>query len=77
MLDLQAVARLLFKWFGARDSMGQEDSPEDRLEAALERIAKHLQTPAPTPVHTPDPKRAEIAAQLDQIIATLRQALGK
>lgn len=49
--------------------MEEEDAPEDRLEAALERIAKHLETP--------DAHTTEVAARLDQIIATLRQALGK
>ena len=49
--------------------MEQEQEPEDRLEAALERIAKHIEAP--------DPVAAELAGRLDQIIATLRQALGK
>ena len=49
--------------------MEEEDTPEDRLEAALERIAKHIEAP--------DPVATEVAARLDQIIATLRQALGK
>ena len=49
--------------------MEEENSPEDRLEAALERIAKHIEAP--------DPIATEVAARLDHIIATLRQALGK
>ena len=49
--------------------MEGEDDPEDRLEAALERIAKH--------VEAPDPIATEIAARLDHIIATLREALEK
>ena len=47
--------------------MQGEDEPEDRLEAALERIAKH--------VEAPDPIATEIATRLDTVIATLRDAL--
>src|SRR4051794_18667447 len=50
------------------DSMQEDDTPEDRLEAALERIAQHLQLP--------DPIATDVAARLDGIIATLRQALA-
>lgn len=49
--------------------MEEDDVPEDRLEAALERIART--------VGEPDPVKAEVAARLDRIIATLREALGK
>lgn len=49
--------------------MQEEDAPEDRLEAALERIARVIDGP--------DPVAAEVAARLDHIIATLREALGK
>ena len=49
--------------------MAEEPTPEDRLEAALERIARHIETP--------DPIATEVAARLDHIIATLRDALGK
>ncbi|MBV8913574.1 MAG: hypothetical protein JOZ05_11115 [Acetobacteraceae bacterium] len=49
--------------------MEEDDTPEDRLEAALERIARNLEQP--------DPVATEVAARLDHIIATLRQALGK
>ncbi len=49
--------------------MDPEDALEDRLEAALERIA--------AAVEQPDPIVTEIAARLDHIIATLREALGK
>lgn len=49
--------------------MEADETPEDRLEAALERIAKG--------VEAPDPVAAEFAARLDRIIATLRDALGK
>jgi len=69
MLDLQAVGRFQFKLSSTEDSMEEDDTPEDRLEAALERIARHLEAP--------DPVATEVAARLDQIIATLRQALGK
>lgn len=43
--------------------------PEDRLEAALERIAKRIEAP--------DPVAPEVAARLDDMIATLREALGE
>lgn len=49
--------------------MEDEQTPEDRLEAALERIAKHIDTS--------DPVAADVAARLDHVIDTLRQALGK
>ena len=49
--------------------MEDEPTPEDRLEAALERIARHLDAP--------DPIATEVAARLDHIIAALREALGK
>jgi len=49
--------------------MGEDEALEDRLEAALERIARA--------VDAPDPIAAEVAARLDAIIATLRNALGK
>lgn len=49
--------------------MESEQSDEDRLEAALERIAQRLDAP--------DPIATEVAARLDHIIATLREALGK
>jgi hypothetical protein len=42
----------------------------DRLEAALERIVRHLD--APRPGQPPD----EAAARLDQLIGRLRDALG-
>lgn len=48
--------------------MDEQDAVEDRLEAALERIAKV--------VVEPDPVAAEVADRLDHIIATLRGALG-
>jgi hypothetical protein len=54
---------------GVEDSMEQDESAEDRLEAALERIAQRLEAP--------DPIATELAARLDHIIATLREALGK
>ncbi|HEY0420742.1 MAG TPA: hypothetical protein VGC80_14595 [Acetobacteraceae bacterium] len=49
--------------------MESDEAPEERLEAALERIARRLETP--------DPTATEVAARLDHIIATLRAALGK
>ena len=48
--------------------MEQDESDEDRLEAALERIAKRIDAP--------DPVATEVAARLDRIIATLREAVA-
>ena len=50
--------------------MVADETPEDRLEAALERIAKIAD------VERPDPAATEVAARLDRIIDTLREALG-
>lgn len=47
-----------------------------RLEAALERIARHATSPSQGP-GTPDPRLAELAQRLDALIATLRRALAK
>ncbi|GAC1348301.1 MAG: hypothetical protein NVSMB18_36070 [Acetobacteraceae bacterium] len=73
MLDLQPVARFEFKLIASgRESMQQETTPadpEDRLEAALERIAQA--------VAAPDPVATEVANRLDTIITTLRDALDK
>lgn len=52
--------------------MEADETPEDRLEAALERIARVMDADAGTA-----PVAAEVAARLDRIIATLRDALGK
>lgn len=49
--------------------MAEDVTPEDRLEAALNRIAKVLDAP--------DPVATEVAERLDGIIATLRDALAK
>lgn len=46
------------------------DAVADRLEAALERIARHLD--AAKPARPP----AELAARLDGLIGRLRDALG-
>ena len=48
--------------------MQGDETPEDRLEAALERIA-HI-------VETPDQTAAVVAERLDRIIARVRTALG-
>lgn len=48
--------------------MAIEDDALDRIEAALERIARH--------VEQPDPVAAEVAARLDHIIARLRDGLA-
>ncbi len=51
-----------------------------RLEAALERIARHRQ-PAPdtagSPVHRAGVDRAGLARRLDSLIAELRAVLGR
>ena len=49
--------------------MDPDDTPAGRLEAALERIARH--------VEAPDPVAAEVAARLDAVIAKLRSALDE
>ena len=49
--------------------MDEADSPEDRLEAALARIA--------TRIDAPDPVKAKVVARLDTIIADLRDALDE
>ena len=46
------------------------DRVTDRLEAALERIVRHLD--APRPGH----QQTELAARLDGLIERLRDALG-
>jgi hypothetical protein len=54
------------------DGNGQGDLEvvADRLEAALDRIARHLDAARPAPVP------AELAARLDRLISRLRLALG-
>ena len=48
--------------------MAQEDESLDRLEKALERIARN--------VEQPDPVAAEVAGRLDAVIARLRTGLA-
>ncbi len=48
--------------------MAQDDDSVDRLERALERIARN--------VDQPDPVAAEVAQRLDAVIARLRAGLG-
>ncbi len=50
---------------GRRD----DTTAEDRLEAALDRIAKVLDAP--------DPVATEVAERLDRMIASVRDALAK
>jgi hypothetical protein len=64
------------------DEPEDPDAAADRLEAALERIARLAAVqPAPSHAHTPTPdvdlSIAEIAERLDQLIGRLRAALGK
>jgi hypothetical protein len=59
------------------DTGGSEDmdAVADRLEAALERIAQHLDAARPDtarPAHVP----AELVARLDGLIGRLREVLG-
>ena len=49
--------------------MAEDETPEDRLEAALDRISKVLDAP--------DPVATEVAERLDRIIASVRDALAK
>jgi hypothetical protein len=62
------------------DEPEDPDAAADRLEAALERIARLAAVqPAPSPPAVPesDLSVAEIAERLDSLIGRLRAALGK
>jgi hypothetical protein len=88
MIDVQTVDRVEFKRHQKMDMTGADmpDEPEDpdaaanRLEAALERIAR-LAAVQPTPTNGPVPDAEltipEIAERLDSLIGRLRAALGK
>jgi hypothetical protein len=54
------------------DGGGPEDlnAVADRLEAALDRIVRHLETPGPAQ------PTAELLARLDRVIGRLREVLG-
>jgi hypothetical protein len=52
------------------DDTEDMDAVADRLEAALERIARHLDAARP------GPPSAELVARLDGLIVRLRDALG-
>ena len=63
------------------DEPEDPDAAADRLEAALERIAR-LASIQPVPSNAPPPPESdlsipEIADRLDQLIGRLRAALGK
>jgi hypothetical protein len=62
------------------DEPEDPDAAADRLEAALERIAR-LASLQPAPSDAPQPETElsipEIADRLDQLIGRLRAALGK
>ena len=62
---------------GERDRNDPEDmdAVADRLEAALERIARHLDT-AHLDTGRPAPPSAELVARLDGLIVRLRDVLG-
>ncbi len=63
------------------DEPEDPDAAADRLEAALERIARLTAAPAastaPAPVPDSDLSISEIAERLDSLIGRLRAALGK
>jgi hypothetical protein len=88
MIDLQTVDRVEFKRHHQSDRIEADmaDEPEDpdaaadRLEAALERIARLASVPAApatAPVLDTDLSVPEIAERLDTLIGRLRAALGK
>ena len=62
------------------DEPEDPDAAADRLEAALERIAR-LAAVQPAPSNAPPPDSdvsvQELAERLDQLIGRLRAALGK
>jgi hypothetical protein len=88
MVDVQTVDRVEFKRhqqvdmieLGMADEHEDPDAAADRLEAALERIAR-LAAVQPGPVNVPVPDSElsipEIAERLDALIGRLRAALGK
>jgi hypothetical protein len=88
MIDVQTVDRVEFKRHHPTDKTeaNMADEPEDpdaaadRLEAALERIARLAAVP-PAPANAPVPDSElsipEIAERLDSLIGRLRAALGK
>ena len=62
------------------DEPEDPDAAADRLEAALERIARLAATPPPSPhpvTTDSDLTVPEIAERLDSLIGRLRAALGK
>jgi hypothetical protein len=62
------------------DEPEDPDAAADRLEAALERIARLAATPPPSPhpaTTDSDLSVPEIAERLDSLIGRLRAALGK
>jgi hypothetical protein len=89
MIDLQTVDRFEFKRHHQTDrtEAHMADEPEDpdaaadRLEAALERIARLAAIPPASPDEPADRQDVElsvpeIAERLDSLIARLRAALG-
>ena len=57
------------------DDMNDMGAVADRLEAALERIARHLDA-AHLDTTRPAPPSAELVARLDGLIVRLRDVLG-
>jgi hypothetical protein len=88
MIDVQTVDRVEFKRHHQMnmieahmaDEPEDPDAAADRLEAALERIARLAAVPpapANAPVAEPELSIPEIAERLDALIGRLRAALGK
>jgi hypothetical protein len=88
MVDLQPVDRFQFKRHQQvdRSEADMADEPEDpdaaadRLEAALERIARLTAAPpagTPSSAAPSDLSVPEITERLDSLIERLRAALGK
>ncbi len=59
------------------DEAEDPDAAADRLEAALERIARLASVPSGAPAPGADLSIPEIAERLDVLIGRLRAALGK
>jgi hypothetical protein len=86
MLDVQAINRDQIKQQQGDQTARMSDDAEDpdtaanRLEAALERIARlSTSRPVVAPLDQPEPDLSipEIADRLDSLIARLRAALGE
>ncbi len=83
MLDLQAAGRFMVKRNEASGTgcMADADANEadalTRLEAALDRIARHNARPAPLAGAVPLVDTVLVASRLDRLIGQLRHALAE